>query len=82
MDKVQSAAAFLETVGQGEGNFLLDMMQKEMGSDLIKFVNDYAKAFSEKVDDSENAAGSLMILGYLLRAYEELAGEVPRGMPS
>ncbi len=82
MDKVRSATAFLEAVGQGEGNLLLNMMRDQMGSELIQFINDYAKAFSGKVQDSENLAGSLMILGYLLRVYEDSAGEMPRGVLS
>lgn len=81
MDKVAKAAEFLDKVGQGEGGFLQKLMHDHVGADLVRFINHYAQAFSRQVEDMEQAAGSLMILGYLIRAHEEANGEKDDGQP-
>ena len=82
MDKIAKAAEFLDKVGQGEGGFLQKLMQDHMGADLVRFITNYAQVFSRQVEDMEQAAGSLMILGYLIRAHEEAKGEGEDGQPS
>ena len=78
MNKVEAAGAFFERISQSEDGYLLEMMQQELGPELVQFMSHYARAFSEQMGELENLAGSLLILGYLLRVHEESlpAGEL------
>lgn len=71
MDKVEAAADFFARISQTEDGYLLEMMQQKMGPELVQFLNHYAQALSEQMDEVENLAGTLLTLGYLLRIHEE-----------
>lgn len=71
MNKVEAATAFFERISASEDGYLLEMMQQELGPELVQFMNQYAQAFSEQIGEVENLAGTLLVLGYLLRVHEE-----------
>jgi len=70
MTKVEAAVAFFQKIATDRG-FLVGMMESEMSPELIRFIGEYARVYADESSEAEEMAGSLMILGYLIRAYED-----------
>ncbi len=73
------AAKFFEKLGQGTGSFITDMIEAEMDSDLIELFNQLGGQLQMGDMEQERFHTSLLIIGYLVRAYEQAGGEEPPG---
>lgn len=71
MDKREAAASFFEKLGQSSGNFISDMIESKMDASLIELFNQLGGQLKIGEMDTNRYQASLLIIGYLVRAYEE-----------
>ncbi len=71
MDKKTAAARFFDQLGQGSSDFITKMIEQEMDAELIEMFNQLGGQLQMGEMDMERFQTSLLIIGYLVRAYEE-----------
>ena len=71
MDKKDLAAKFFVRLGNDAGDFVADMIESEMDSDLVELLNQFGGQLSSDGMDQKRFQASLLIIGYLLRAHED-----------
>lgn len=71
MDKREAAARFFEKLGQSSGNFISDMIESKMDANLIELFNQLGGQLKIGEMDTNRYQASLLIIGYLVRAFEE-----------
>ena len=76
MDKKTAAARFFDQLGQGSNDFITKMIEQEMDAELIELFNQLGGQLQMGEMDMERFQTSLLIIGYLVRAYEEAMSEV------
>lgn len=78
MDKKTSATLFFEKLGADAAGFITQMIQAEMDEGIIELFNQVGGKLEMNDMTKERYQASLMIIGYLVRAYEDAAGEEPQ----
>lgn len=78
-NKRELAAQFFEKLGQGTGSFITDMIESEMNSELIELFNQLGGQLQMGDMEEERFHTSLLIIGYLVRAFEQSGGVDPSG---
>lgn len=71
MDKKAAVAQFFEKLGQGSSDFITRMIEAEMDAELIEMFNQLGGQLQRGDMEPERFQTSLLIIGYLVRAYEE-----------
>ena len=71
MDKRELAAEFFQRLGEGASSFITEMIESEMDSGLIELFNQLGGQLKMGEMDTERYQASLLIIGYLVRAYEQ-----------
>ena len=71
MSKHQAAAKFFDQLIQGSNQFITQMIEKEMDSELIELFNKIGGQLQKGDMEPERFQASLLIIGYLSRAHEE-----------
>ena len=74
MNKKDLAAKFFVRLGNDAGEFVADMIESEMDTDLVELLNQFGGQLSSDGMDQKRFQASLLIIGYLVRAFEENAG--------
>jgi len=69
--KLALAAEFFSRLGKGSAGFLMWMMNEEMDPAQVEFMMEMGKRMTRGEMDPGEFQGSLIVLGYLARAYEE-----------
>lgn len=69
--KSDRAAIFFEKLGQGTGDFITDMIESDMDSQLIELFNKLGEQLKKGDMEEDRFHTSLLIIGYLVRAYEQ-----------
>ncbi len=75
MDKKTSATLFFEKLGEDAAGFITQMIQAEMDEGIIELFNQVGGKLEMNDMTKERYQASLMIIGYLVRAYEEAGRE-------
>ena len=73
MNKKDLAAKFFVRLGNDAGEFVADMIESEMDTDLVELLNQFGGQLTSDGMDQKRFQASLLIIGYLVRAHEENA---------
>lgn len=65
------AALFFDKLGSDPRNFIAELIQEEMDEALIELFNTLGGRLEIDDMDQDRFRSSLLIIGYLVRAYEE-----------
>ncbi len=72
MTKCRLAAEFFQKLGDGSTDFITGMIEEEMSADLVEVFNKFGGRIEKGDMDPSRFQTSLMIIGYLLRAHEDI----------
>ncbi|MGD9123738.1 MAG: hypothetical protein PVG60_01535 [Desulfarculaceae bacterium] len=75
MNKRDWAADFFAKLGQDQGDFIARMIEAEMDEDIIELFNQFGGRLQLGDMEPTRFQTSLLIIGYLVRAYEEFNQE-------
>ncbi len=73
MDKHQAAVHFFEQLVSGSNDFVTSLIDAEMDPQLIELLNTFGAQLQRGDIEPDRFQASLLIIGYLLRAYETRA---------
>ncbi|MFH1033741.1 MAG: hypothetical protein V1806_04475 [Pseudomonadota bacterium] len=73
MLKHQAAAKFFDQLIQGSNQFITEMIEAHMDAELIELFNKFGGQLQKGDMEPDRFQASLLIIGYLVRAHEELA---------
>lgn len=70
-ERIRKAIEYMQQVAMTDSNSLEAEIKRTVGEDFAQFMDTYARAV---LGSSPESAGSLMLMGYMLRAHEETRG--------